>query len=104
MTRGNQRDKDRARAEARKVKAGGAAKKGKKDDKAAAGPKLSDAEKLQAKIAAKQKLKEEGKVEEKPKDRGEKYVAKSRVESMVNPHTGKRDPEYTKKMLSKSKP
>jgi len=99
MTRGNKREKDRARAEARKVKgAGGKAAKGKKEDKVCK-EGMTDAEKLQAKIASKKKLKEEGKLE--VKDRGSKFVAKGKVESVINPHTGKKDPEYTKKLLMK---
>ncbi len=61
----------------------------------------NDAQKLQAKVEAKKKLAEEGKLVEKPRDLGTKYVASDKTESMVNPHTGKRDPEWTKKMLAK---
>jgi hypothetical protein len=94
--RGNQREE--ARAKNIKKHADGA----KQDSHVA--PKLgalnSDAAKLAAKIEAKKKLAEEGKMKEK-KDYGTKYVASEKAESMTNPHTGKKDPEWTKKMVGK---
>jgi len=95
MTRGNQRERDRERAQARAAKnkkqAGHSAPK--------VGGKNSDAEALAAKIAMKKKLKEEGKLKEEKKD----GAKKSKSQNLVNPHTGKRDPNYTKKMEKKGK-
>ena len=99
MTRGNQRDKDREKAKAR------AAKNNKKKGNSApkVGGKNANAEALAAKIAAKKAAKEAGLLQEKKKDRGTKFQAKSKVEAMVNPHTGKKDPEWTKKQARKGK-
>mmetsp|Transcript_17417 Transcript_17417/g.30704 ORF Transcript_17417/g.30704 Transcript_17417/m.30704 type:complete len:99 (+) Transcript_17417:80-376(+) len=95
MSRGNKRDKDRERAAARAAKGPKAGHQAPKT-----GGKNSDAEALQAKIEAKKKLKEEGKLKE--KNFGEKYVAKQKVESVINPHTGKKDPNYAKKLAKKA--
>ena len=98
MTRGNQRDKDRARAQARAAKNAGG-----KSNKAKVGGANKDADALAAKIALKKKLKEEGKLDDKKKgkDRGSKYVSKKKGSSMVNPHTGKKDAQWTQKMSKK---
>lgn len=94
MTRGNQRERDRERAQARAAKN----KKQAGHNTPKVGGKNSDADALAAKIAMKQKLKEEGKLKEKPKDTG----AKAKPVNLVNPHTGKRDPSYTQKMQRKA--
>lgn len=96
MTRGNQRERDRKKAEARSSKSGGSQKK---DDKPKVGGVNTDAEALKAKIEAKKKLKEEGKLEEKKPAR----AAKKKVANVTNPHTGKKDPKLTAKLVSKSK-
>mmetsp|Transcript_12958 Transcript_12958/g.41415 ORF Transcript_12958/g.41415 Transcript_12958/m.41415 type:complete len:97 (+) Transcript_12958:122-412(+) len=95
MARGNKREKDRERAAAR-------AAKGPKEGHSApkVGGKNDDAAALAAKIAAKQKLKDEGKLKDKS-NKGEKYVAKKKVESVVNPHTGKKDPAYSAKLAKR---
>mmetsp|Transcript_5367 Transcript_5367/g.8314 ORF Transcript_5367/g.8314 Transcript_5367/m.8314 type:complete len:102 (+) Transcript_5367:146-451(+) len=100
MTRGNQREKAREKAAARN------AKNAKQEGRSA--PKLggvnSDAERLQAKLEMKKKLKEEGKLQAKDaKDRGDKYVKKDKVASVVNPHTGKKDPKLAAKLAKKGK-
>jgi hypothetical protein len=93
--RGNQREEARAKNLKKH------ANDKKQDDHVAPKPGglNNDAAKLAAKIEAKKKLAEEGKLKE--KDMGSKYVASEKTESMVNPHTGKKDPEWTKKMLGK---
>ncbi len=94
MTRGAQRDRNRERAQAR------ADKNGKKEGSSAYagnGAINTDAVKLQEKIAMKEKLKAEGlmaSMDDKKKT--------DKPKNMVNPHTGKKDPDYTKKMLAKT--
>ena len=95
MTRGNQRDKDRARAQARAEKhakgsKGGDHLKRNEDDKAA----------LQAKIAAKKKAKEDGTLTKKGKGGGTKNPYKGMKKTgkvAINPHTGKKDAAWGKK-------
>ena len=85
MTRGNQRDKDRARAQAR-------AAKNAKGTKGA--PKIgganADADALAAKIAKKKADKEAGTLKKKERDLGDKYVKKKKAPTAINPHTGKK--------------
>ena len=88
---------DRARAEKRAERNQGSS--GNKNE----GPRHpgsvnQDAEALKRKIEEKKKLVEAGVIEPpKPKSAD----GKPRDKNMVNPHTGKRDPEYTQKMLQK---
>ena len=93
MTRGAQRDRNRERAQAR------ADKNGKKEGHSSFtgnGAINVDAVKLQEKIAMKEKLKAEGLMASMDdKKKGDK------PKNLVNPHTGKKDPEYTKKMMAK---
>eukprot|EP00924_Labyrinthula_sp_SR-Ha-C_P012557 maker-scaffold_10-snap-gene-10.43-mRNA-1 protein AED:0.00 eAED:0.00 QI:126/1/1/1/0/0/2/870/99 len=98
MSRGNQRDKDRERALQRKAK--NAKKKGSTAPKV--GGKNADAEALQAKIAAKKAAMEAGEIKKK-KNLGNKNPGGPKTKSLVNPHTGKKDLAYTKKMLAKQK-
>jgi hypothetical protein len=93
MTRGNKRDIDRERAKNRHEKNVGNSEHKREGVKFAGVNK--DAEALQAKVQAKQKLVEEGVIEAPSKPKEKKPA------NLVNPHTGKRDPEYTAKMLSK---
>jgi len=49
-------------------------------------------------------MKEEGKLKnDKGGDRGSKYVAKKKVKAGVNPHTGKKDANWSTKMAKKGK-
>ena len=66
------------------------------------GGKNSDADALQAKIAAKKAAKEAGTFAAKTKGGGTKAPGKKdKAQSMVHPHTGKKDPAYTAKMMKK---
>lgn len=62
------------------------------------GGRNADADALAAKIAAKKAAKEAGTYQEKNKSTAGKP---KKTQAMVNPHTGKRDPEYTKKLQKK---
>jgi len=96
MTRGNQREADRERAAARASKAPKGSGTGSK-----VGGSSGHEEALQAKIELKKKLAAEGKL--KTKDRGENYVAQTKVASVVNPHTGKKDPKLAQSLAKKGK-
>lgn len=86
MTRGAQRERDRERNEKDKpgVKRTGTGKAGVN----------ADAEALQKKVAEKQRLIEAGELVPKAKP-------KDKPKMLTNPHTGKADPEWTKKMSIK---
>ena len=99
MTRGNQREKDRARAQKRAAKNAKGGRSGGGQKTAAAN--MNDAAKLAEKIARKKALKEAGKL--KQKGGGTKKPQKSNVKALVNPHTGKKDAKWTEKHLGGKK-
>jgi hypothetical protein len=98
MARGNQREKAREKnlkKEADKKKGGKPAPK--------VGGANADAAALQAKKAEKAKrlADEAANGTAKTKDRGSQYSnnKKDKVANVVNPHTGKKDPKLTKKLV-----
>lgn len=97
MTRGAQREKDRARAEARSKKLAPTAKKGAKREDG-----KTDAERMAEKKALKEKLKADGKLKER-KAGGDKnpFAGQKKTAKAINPHTGKSDPAWAAKQAKK---
>jgi hypothetical protein len=87
MTRGHQRDEARERNQKKEASQGH-----KREGGGKVGASNSDADALQKKVEAKKLLIEQGLFVEKPKS------TKEKPKNYVNPHTGKADPEWTKKM------
>lgn len=87
MTRGAQRDRAREKSEKDNQP------KEKREGTGKAGVNI-DADALQKKVAEKQRLIAEGLLIPKPK-------SEKKERAMVNPHTGKHDAEWTKKMEKK---
>jgi hypothetical protein len=99
MARGNQRELSREK----NLKKKATADKGASHSAPKAGGVNSDKDALAAKVAAKQKAKEDAAAAgiETTIDRGANYVAKEKVVNAVNPHTGKKDAKFNAKLHAK---